>query len=86
MNALVPLPATAAFGATSAEPFTAHNAEREQVALIHDPALPWVVRKGGKLQTILEPRYQTQAEAECAALGLNHAQELMRAAGPPGPA
>jgi hypothetical protein len=86
MNAVVPLPATAAFAATSAELFTAHNTEREQVALIHDPALPWVVRKGGKLPTILEPRYQTQAEAECAALGLNHAHELLRAAGPPGPA
>jgi hypothetical protein len=84
MNALVPLPATAAFEAASAELFTAHNTEREQVALIHDPALPWVARKGGKLPTILEPRYQTQAEAECAALGLNHAQELMRAGGRPG--
>ena len=86
MNAVVPLPATAAFDATSAEPFTAHNTEREQVALIHDPALPWVVRKGGKLPTILEPRYQTQAEAECAALGLNHAQELTRGGSRPGPA
>jgi hypothetical protein len=85
MNAVVPLPATAAFEAASAELFTAHNTEREQVALIHDPALPWVVRKGGKLPTILEPRYQTQAEAECAALGLNHAQEFTRAGGRPGP-
>jgi hypothetical protein len=59
MNAVVPLPATAAFEAASAELFTAHNTERAHVALIHDPALPWVVRKGGKLPTILEPRYQT---------------------------
>jgi hypothetical protein len=81
MNALVPVPATAAFEAATAELFTAHNTQREQVALIHDPKLPWVVRKGGKLPTILEPRYQTQAEAECAALGLNHAQELTRRRG-----
>jgi hypothetical protein len=86
MNAVVPLPAAAAFEAASAELFTAHDTGVESVALVHDPKLPWVVRKGGKLPTILEPRYQTQAEAECAALGLNHAQELMRAAGPPGPA
>jgi hypothetical protein len=86
MNALVRLPATAAaFEAASAEPFTAHDTGVEAVALVHDPKLPWVVRKGGRLPTILEPRYQTQAEAECAALGLNHAQELTRAGRLPGP-
>ena len=86
MNAVVPLPATAAFEATSAELFTAHDTGVEAVALVHDPKRPWVVRKGGKLPTILEPRYQTQAEAECAALGLNHAQELTRGGSRPGPA
>ena len=43
MNALVPLPATAAFEATSAELFTAHDTGVEAVALVHDPKLPWVV-------------------------------------------
>jgi hypothetical protein len=77
MNALVPMPVMAApIEAASAELFTAHDTGVEAVALVHDPKLPWVVRKGGRLPTILEPRYQTQAEAECAALGLNHAQEL----------
>ena len=86
MNALIPLPVRAApVDAAPAELFTAHDTSVEAVALVHDPRLPWVVRKGGKLPTILEPRYQTQAEAECAALGLSHAQEFMQAGGPPGP-
>jgi hypothetical protein len=100
MNALVPVQAIAApvshvgragiaqctaDAFETAELFTAHNTEREQVALIHDPALPWVVRRGGPLPTIVG-RYQTQAEADCAALGANHAHELTRSGSPPGPA
>jgi hypothetical protein len=53
--------------------YTVHDTRTEKVALIYDDALPWVVRKGGSLPVILEPRYETQAEADCAALGLNHA-------------
>jgi hypothetical protein len=101
MNALVPVPVratpvsyvgraaitqriVAAFESPSAELFTAHDSRAEKVALIVDPDLPWVVRKGGKYPIIVG-RYETQAEAECLALGLNHAQELTRAGGPPGP-
>jgi hypothetical protein len=90
MNALVPVPVRAtpvshvgraaitqrivtAFESPSAELFTVHNTEREQVALIHDPALPWIVRRGGPLPIIVG-RYETQAEADCACLGANHAQ------------
>jgi hypothetical protein len=83
--ALASLCEAAADAFETAELFTAHNTEREQVALIHDPALPWVVRRGGPLPTIVG-RYQTQAEADCAALGANHAHELTRAGSPPGPA
>ena len=43
----------------------------ENVALIVDPAAPWVVRKGGRLPIIVG-RYETEAEADCAALALNH--------------
>jgi hypothetical protein len=85
MNAVVPVQATAAFEAAPAELFTAHNTEREKAALIHDPALPWVVRRGGPLPIIVG-RYETQAEADCACLGANHAQELACAGSPAGPA
>jgi hypothetical protein len=59
--------------ATTPELYTVHDTRVENVTLIHDAALPWVIRKGGKLPIILDPRYETQAEADCAALGLNHA-------------
>jgi hypothetical protein len=55
------------------ERFSVHNSGTEKVALIHDAELPWVVRHNGKYRTILHPRYQTREEADCAALGLNHA-------------
>ena len=83
-TAMIDTHETAAFEAAPAELFTAHNTEREQVALIHDPALPWAVRRGGPLPIIVG-RYETQAEADCACLGANHAQELTRSGSPPGP-
>jgi hypothetical protein len=58
---------------TTTDLYTVHDSRAEKVALIHDPALPWVVRHNGKYGTILHPRYQTREEADCAALGLNHA-------------
>jgi hypothetical protein len=35
--------------------------------------LLWIVRKNDQCPIVLSPRYASQAEAECAALGLNHA-------------
>ena len=52
--------------------FTVHNTGVENVALVHDARLPWVVRKGGQLPTIVG-RYGTQEEADCACLAANHA-------------
>jgi hypothetical protein len=54
------------------ERFTVHDTRIEKVALIVDPALPWVVRKGGKYPTIVG-RYASREEADCACLGANHA-------------
>ena len=79
MNALVPLPATAAFKAAPAELFTAHDGRVEQVALIVNEALPWVVRRGGPLPVIVG-HFATQEEADCAALAANHANERAPAA------
>jgi hypothetical protein len=53
--------------------YTVHDSREEKVAAIIDPRLPWVIRHNGKYRTIVHPRYETQAEADCAALGLNHA-------------
>jgi hypothetical protein len=47
----------------------------KSVAAIIDPKLPWVIRHNGKYKTITSPRYETQAEAEYAALGLNHTRK-----------
>jgi hypothetical protein len=101
MNALFPVPVrapashvgraaiaqriVAAFESASAELFTAHDSRTEKVALIVDEALPWVVRRGSPLPIIIG-RYETQAEADCACLGANHAQELTRGGSPTGPA
>jgi hypothetical protein len=52
--------------------FTVHNTGLETVALVHDDRLPWVVRKGVHLPTIVG-RYETQEEADCACLAANHA-------------
>jgi hypothetical protein len=52
--------------------YTVHDSREEKVALIVDPALPWVVRKGGKYPTIVG-RYASREEADCACLGANHA-------------
>lgn len=59
--------------------YTVHNTATENVAAIHDETLPWVIRHNGRLQTIMHPRYETQEEADCAALGLNHAAATIRA-------
>jgi hypothetical protein len=50
-----------------------HDSTAENVAGLVYPNTPWVIRHNGKYQTILHPRYKTQAEADCAACGLNHA-------------
>jgi hypothetical protein len=47
-----------------------HNSTAESVAALIDPKLLWVTRPNRKYQTILFPRYASQAEAECVALGL----------------
>lgn len=56
------------------ELYTVHDSTAENVSAIVDRKLPWVIRHNGpKYRTIVAPRYQTQAEADCAACGLNHA-------------
>jgi hypothetical protein len=57
------------------ERYTGHDTRVENKALIHDPNLPWIVRKNDIFPTILHPRYANQEEAEIAAVGLNHANE-----------
>ena len=44
MNALVPVQ-VAAFEAAPAPLYTVRDTGRENVALVHDAALPWIVRK-----------------------------------------
>ncbi len=85
MNALVPVQVAAFEAAPAPLYYTVRDTGRENVALVHDAALPWIVRKGGKYPIIVG-RYETQAEADCAALAANHANELMRAGSHPGPA
>ena len=72
-----PLLATTTFEAAPTEPFTAHDGRVEKVALIVDPDLPWVVRRGGPLPIIVG-RYATQEETDCAALAANHANDCTR--------
>jgi hypothetical protein len=69
------------FESALADLYTVHDSTADKgVAAIIDPKLPWVIRHNGKYKTIMHPRYATQAEAECAALGLNHtAREPMNA-------
>lgn len=66
--------ALATFEAAPTEPFTAHDSRVEKVALIVDPDLPWVVRRGGPLPIIVG-RYATQEETDCVALAANHAND-----------
>lgn len=53
--------------------YTVHDSTAENVAGVVDRKLPWIIRKNGKYRSILDPRYGSEAEADCAALGLNHA-------------
>lgn len=55
------------------ELYTVHDSTAEKVAGLVYPKTPWVIRRNGKLRTILSPRYGTEAEADCAACGLNSA-------------
>jgi hypothetical protein len=82
---LLVLEVAGASNALPAELFTAHDSRVENVALIVDEALPWVVRRGGPLPIIVG-RYASQEEADCACLGPNHAQEMTAAGSLLGPA
>jgi hypothetical protein len=69
-----------AFESALAELYTVHDSTAENVAGLVYPELPWVIRHNGKYKTIMHPRYASEAEADCAALGLNHtAREPMNA-------
>jgi hypothetical protein len=64
-----------AFESALAELYTVHDSTAEDVAGLVYPELPWVIRHNGKYKTIMSPRYATQAEADCAAPGLNHTRK-----------
>jgi hypothetical protein len=64
------------------ELYTVHDSTAESVSAVIDRKLPYVIRHNGKYHTILSPRYASEAEADCAALGLNHANERPGAPAP----